>query len=80
MNGLLVPWLRFGLFSGLALGYAALGFVAGRFLLQSVLEIDLVEYVPMPVLAIQAIGFVLAFVIVVGTTLGLVRLLRLDKM
>lgn len=73
-------WLRYALFSGLALGYAAVGFLAGQFLLQEVLQIDLLEYLPMPGLAIQAIGFAIAFVIVVGGTFGLVHFLNLDKM
>lgn len=73
-------WTTFTVFGLLALGYAALGFLVGREILHSVLQIEPIEYLPMPGLVLQAIGFGLVFVVVIGSTKLFVQVLSLDKM
>lgn len=70
----------FSVFGLLAFGYAALGYVVGREFLHTVLQIEPIEYLPMPGLVLQAIGFSLVFVVIVGSTKVFVQVLGLDKM
>ncbi|WP_247729890.1 hypothetical protein [Halovivax limisalsi] len=72
--------LQFAMFSLLALGYAAIGFVLGRSFMHDVLNVEPIEYVPMPEIVLQLAGFGLVFALVIVGTRASVRLLNLDQM